>query len=63
MQNATYDILKEGTMIILKDYATKTEIVERSNKTVSGFWPIGIDYGFSGVKGFEIGRASCRERV
>ena len=38
-------------MIILKDYATKTEITPRKNKTVDGFWPIGIDYGFSGLKG------------
>ena len=46
-------------MIILKDYATKTEIVERSNKTVSGFWPSGIDYGFSGVKGFGPNKIFC----
>ena len=46
-------------MIILKDYATKTEMVERTNKTVNGFWPIGIDYGFSGVKGFAPNKIFC----
>lgn len=46
-------------MIILKDYATKTEITPRKNKTVDGFWPIGIDYGFSGVKGFAPNKVFC----
>lgn len=46
-------------MVILKDYATKTEIQERNNKTVEGFWPVGIDYGFSGVKGFAPNKVFC----
>ena len=46
-------------MVILKDYATKTEITERVNKSVDGFWPVGIDYGFSGVKGFAPNKVFC----
>lgn len=46
-------------MLILQDFATKTEIIDRKNKTVDGFWPIGIDYGFSGVKGFSPNKVFC----
>ena len=37
--------------MLLSDYATKTEIMNRAMATVPDLWPIGIDYGFSSVKG------------
>lgn len=43
----------------LRNYITKTEISARQNKSVSEFWPIGIDYGFSGVKGFSPNKVFC----
>lgn len=45
--------------MILSNYATKTEMISRENKTVTGFWPMGIDYGFSGVKGFSPNKVFC----
>lgn len=45
--------------MILTNYATKTEVTAKNNKTVDGFWPIGIDYGFSGVKGFAPNKFFC----
>ena len=45
--------------MFLSDYATKTEIKPVLNKTVNGFWPIGIDYGFSSVKGFSPNKMFC----
>ena len=47
------------------EYATKSEIIHRDNlaplaKPVpDGLWPIGIDYGFSGVKGFAPNKVFC----
>ena len=36
----------------LSKFVPSTCLVSKQNKTVPGFWPIGIDYGFSSVKGF-----------
>ena len=45
--------------MLLNDYVTKSEITRMSNKTVAGFWPIGIDYGYSSVKGFAPNKKFC----
>ena len=45
--------------MLLSNYTTKTEIRDRENKTVDGFWPVGIDYGFSAVKGFSPNKIFC----
>lgn len=44
---------------MLIDYATKSEIIHRENLAPVNFWPIGIDYGFSGVKGFSPNKVFC----
>lgn len=36
----------------IQKFAPITCMYEKINRTVPGVWPIGIDYGFSGVKGF-----------
>lgn len=36
----------------LIDFASKTQIMQRVNRTVPGFWPVAVDFGFSAVKGF-----------
>ncbi len=43
----------------LSDYVTRTEINHRVNKNVQTAWTIGIDYGFSGVKGFAPNKVFC----
>lgn len=43
----------------LSDYVTRTEINHRMNRSSSSFWTIGIDYGFSGVKGFAPNKVFC----
>ena len=43
----------------LTDFATKTEYIPRANPKVDGVWPVAIDYGFSGVKGFAPNKAFC----
>ena len=45
--------------MVLKDFATKTEIIDKRNITVPGLWPIGIDYGYSAVKGFACNKVFC----
>lgn len=45
--------------MVLSNFATRTEIVANRNKTIDAFWPIGIDYGFSGVKGFAPNKVFC----
>lgn len=44
---------------MLTDFATKTEQVNMENVTVPGYWPIGIDYGFSGIKCFSPNKVFC----
>lgn len=44
---------------MIKEYATKTEVTYRNNVMVPGFWPVGIDYGFSSVKGFSPNKIFC----
>ena len=45
--------------MLLSDYATKTEIMNRAMATVPDLWPIGIDYGFSSVKGISPNKIFC----
>ena len=45
--------------MVLKDFATKAEIIDKRNITVPGLWPIGIDYGYSAVKGFACNKVFC----
>ena len=45
--------------MLLSDYATKTEIMNRVMATVPDLWPIGIDYGFSSVKGISPNKIFC----
>lgn len=45
--------------MFLKDYTTKTEVIHRPNRGVPDVWTIGIDYGFSGVKGISANKAFC----
>lgn len=40
-------------------YATKSEIVAKANKSVQDFWPVAVDFGFSGVKGFSPNKVFC----
>ena len=44
---------------MLIDYATRTECIPRENLSVPGLWPVGIDYGFSGIKGFAPNKTFC----
>lgn len=44
---------------MLIDFATRSECVPRNNVSAEGLWPIGIDYGFSGIKGFSPNKAFC----
>ena len=41
------------------EYAPKTERLHRENRSVNGYWPVGIDYGFSAVKGFSPNKVFC----
>ncbi len=43
----------------IQEFATRTEFIARENKTANNFWPIGIDYGFSGVKCFSPNKIFC----
>lgn len=45
--------------MILTDYATRTELQPRKNLSVDGLWTIGLDYGFSGIKGFAPNKVFC----
>ena len=45
--------------MLLTDFATRTELVYRENRSSYGVWTIGIDYGFSGVKGFSPNKYFC----
>jgi len=44
---------------MLIDFATSAEAIDRSNPAPNGCYPIGIDYGFSGVKGFAPDKVFC----
>lgn len=44
---------------MLTNYATRTECIPKENLSVEGIWPVGIDYGFSGIKGFSPNKVSC----
>ena len=44
---------------MLTDFITRTQILQRSNPAVNYFWPIGIDYGFSSIKGFSPNKIFC----
>lgn len=41
----------------LRDFATKTQIIARPNRSVGNSWVLGIDNGFSSVKGFAPNKA------
>lgn len=43
-------------MIKTMDFRTKTMLLETENVTVSDFWPIALDIGYSSVKGFSPNR-------
>lgn len=43
---------KPAGIMNLTNYMTKTEIIGRVNMSVPDVWPLAVDYGFSGVKGF-----------
>ena len=45
--------------MLLSNFAAKTEINVKENKTISGLWPISLDYGFSGVKSFSPNKVFC----
>lgn len=36
----------------IRNYKTRTDYIRRKNVSVAGSWPIAIDIGYSGVKGF-----------
>lgn len=44
-------------MIELKNFATKTQVIARQNKAATNGWVLGIDNGFSSVKGFAPNKA------
>lgn len=44
---------------MLVDFITKTQMLERNNHSVDYFWPVGIDYGFSAIKGFAPNKVFC----
>ena len=39
------------------DFVPKTQILQRMNRTVPGYWPIGVDWGYSGIKGLSPNKA------
>lgn len=41
------------------EFATSAEALDRDNLSPAGCYPIGIDYGFSGVKGFAPDKTFC----
>lgn len=41
----------------LRDFATKTQIIARQNRSIGNGWVLGIDNGFSSVKGFAPNKA------
>lgn len=43
----------------VQDYKTKSQYVCRKNVSAAGFWPIGIDIGYSGVKAFSPNSVLC----
>ncbi len=43
----------------MTNYITKSESLPRQNIAVQNVWPVGIDYGFSGVKGLAPNKAFC----
>lgn len=43
----------------LQDYVTRNEIISRQNRDVPDKWTIGIDFGFSSVKGFAPNKVFC----
>lgn len=46
-------------MISTKDFRTKTILREQKNPTVDGYWPIGLDIGYSSVKVYSPNTVSC----
>ena len=46
-------------MYDVTNFATRTEYLPKQNLTVHGFYPVGIDYGFSGIKGFAPNKVFC----
>lgn len=46
-------------MIHTSNFKTKTEIRTRQNPKKKGFWDIGLDLGYSGVKGFSPNKEFC----
>ena len=41
------------------DFKTKSEYIPRKNVSVDGYWPIGIDVGYSGVKVYAPNAVLC----
>lgn len=46
-------------MIHTENFKTRTEIRPRQNPKKAGFWDIGLDIGYSGVKGFSPNKVFC----
>lgn len=46
-------------MIHTENFKTRTEIRARQNPKKQGFWDIGLDIGYSGVKGFSPNKVFC----
>lgn len=42
-----------------KSFETRTLFIERKNAEVEGYWPMAIDIGYSGVKGFSPNSVFC----
>ena len=45
--------------MLINSFATATEIIPRQNVSVPDVFPIGIDYGFSGIKGMSKNKYFC----
>ena len=43
----------------IQNYKTRTQYICRKNISVAGYWPIGIDVGYSGVKAFSPNCVLC----
>lgn len=44
---------------MVENYATGTEFIHRENLSLVSCWTVGIDFGFSGIKGFAPNKTFC----